>query len=102
MDRDGLTHPREIKIISVVVLTAIVLVLSVVTFIRNRVFQDEHVLWRDTVTKSPNKARPHYQVGLSYDRKEQFEEAIQAYRTAVRLALVERWETVADRARNNL
>src|SRR5574341_28845 len=80
----------------------IMLLLSSATFMRNTVWRDELVLWKDVVEKSPGKARGHYHVGLYYDGKDRFEEAIREYRTVVSLASVVRWDSVSNRARNNL
>src|SRR5512143_928729 len=45
-----------------------IVVLTSATFLRNRVWQDDVLLWEDVVSKSPAKARPHYQLGYYYDR----------------------------------
>ncbi len=64
---------------------ALVLVLGAMTWQRNRVWRDVEVLWQDCAGKSPDKARPQYNLGVYYARHEQPDEAIRRYRNAVRL-----------------
>jgi Tfp pilus assembly protein PilF len=47
-----------------------VLLLSVSTYARNKVWSSESALWLDVTEKSPNRARGHFNLGESY-RKEQ-------------------------------
>ncbi|UCD83327.1 MAG: tetratricopeptide repeat protein, partial [Deltaproteobacteria bacterium] len=60
-------------------------VFSVWTFQRNIVWNDELALWADCVKKSPNKARPHNNLGLAYATKGMYDEAIREYQQALRL-----------------
>lgn len=46
-------------------LIMLILLLSFLTYKRNFVWQSEYALWSDTVTKSPNKARPHYNLAVA-------------------------------------
>lgn len=46
-------------------LTLLILVLSIETFQRNRVWKNEYTLWSDAVIKSPRKARVHFNLGVS-------------------------------------
>jgi Flp pilus assembly protein TadD len=54
----------------------IVLPLSYGTINRNSVWRSEVGLWRDSVTKSPKKVRPYYNLGLAYLRAGLFQESI--------------------------
>jgi len=65
----------------VVVLVAVVLVgsLAVATYRRNAVWQDETTLWTDAVSKSPDKARPHNNLGKAYLDKRMFDKAEELY-----------------------
>ncbi|OGG03553.1 hypothetical protein A2W14_03145 [Candidatus Gottesmanbacteria bacterium RBG_16_37_8] len=38
---------------------------SFLTFKRNYIWQSEYALWKDVAGKSPNKARPHYNLGVA-------------------------------------
>jgi len=44
----------------------VILVLSGGTFVRNKVWASELSLWQDVVNKSPDKARPHSNLGAAY------------------------------------
>ena len=48
-----------------IVLVTLVGILSVMTHQRNKVWKDNYTLWSDNVTKSPNKDRTHYNLGLA-------------------------------------
>lgn len=61
-------------------------VLSVLTFMRNRVWRDEVTLWKDVAGKSPAKARAHGALGHALQRSGRQEEALRNYLEAVRLA----------------
>jgi tetratricopeptide (TPR) repeat protein len=43
------------------------------------------LLWSDAVLKSPNKARPHNNLGHAYALHGDWDRAIEEFRTAVRL-----------------
>ncbi|UCD83323.1 MAG: tetratricopeptide repeat protein [Deltaproteobacteria bacterium] len=64
---------------------AIISIFSFWTFQRNTVWSDEFTLWSDCVKKSPNKARPHNNLGIAYRNKEMFDEAIREYQQALNL-----------------
>lgn len=67
------------------VFVAVVLAFSSATYARNMVWQSEIALWKDAVKKSPQKARPHNNLGFAYKEKDFFDEAIREYLTAVKL-----------------
>jgi len=48
---------------------AMLLLLALLTFNRNRIWRDELSLWVDTVSKSPDKARPLNNLGYIYNRE---------------------------------
>jgi len=60
-------------------LSIIVLGFSFITYNRNKVWRTEISLWEDVVKKSPNKARPHNNLGLAYKEKGMFDKAIEEY-----------------------
>ncbi|NWF98113.1 MAG: tetratricopeptide repeat protein [Nitrospirae bacterium] len=53
----------------IISLTIISLVLMTATFNRNKVWSNNISLWEDVVKKSPQKARPHYNLGTVYLEK---------------------------------
>ena len=52
-----------------VTLTCIVLFYGLCAYQHNKVWMTEVTLWEDTVKKSPNKIRPHYNLGYAYQSK---------------------------------
>jgi lipoprotein NlpI len=63
----------------------VVLVLCLVTFQRNALYRDPILLWSDTIKKSPQKARPHNNLGHAYALRDDWERAIDEFRIAVQL-----------------
>ena len=66
-------------------LCCLALVLSVWTYQRNLIWQDELTLWQDSATKSPQKARPHNNLGNALGRQGAHEKAVVQFRKALRL-----------------
>lgn len=58
-------------------------VLGIMTHNRNETWRDSIRLWQDTVSKSPNKARPHFNLALYYYKKKDYEPAIEHFKRAV-------------------
>jgi protein O-mannosyl-transferase len=59
--------------------------LCVLTYQRNLLYRDAVALWTDTVEKSPQKARPHNNLGHSYALSGDWDRAVDEFRTAARL-----------------
>ncbi|MCG6551647.1 MAG: tetratricopeptide repeat protein [Candidatus Magnetominusculus sp. LBB02] len=76
---------RRAKMYAITALSAIVVVFCVMTLLRNEVWADRVRLWEDTVMKSPNKARPHYNLGYDYLRQGKVAEAASQFQTAIML-----------------
>jgi tetratricopeptide (TPR) repeat protein len=66
-------------------LILILAVLCIATYSRNGIWRDDLVLWSDTVKKSPLKARPHYNLGNSFNFRGKMEEAIKEYQAAIQI-----------------
>jgi tetratricopeptide (TPR) repeat protein len=66
-----------------VALILIVVLLSATAYARNGVWKDEVTLWEDVVKKSPNKARPIYNMGILYSKMNRLDEAIILYQKAI-------------------
>lgn len=62
---------------------AIVVAMSLATYSRNALWADNRAFWADVVSKSPQKARPIYNLGLAYHRLEKLEEAQRYYLQAL-------------------
>jgi Flp pilus assembly protein TadD len=67
------------------VLCAVVMVCSVWAYERNSVWSDHLTLFSDVVEKSPNKVRPHYNLGNELAKRGRLEEAINHYFEALRI-----------------
>jgi protein O-mannosyl-transferase len=64
---------------------SVIVLLSLSTYERNLLYRDEVLLWSDTVLKSPNKARPHNNLGHAYAMQDRWDQAIEEFRIAARL-----------------
>lgn len=68
-----------LKMVSVdsryIILIVIAICLAIGSLNRNAVWHDDIGLWGDTVKKSPNKARPNYELGVSYSEINNAEKA---------------------------
>jgi tetratricopeptide (TPR) repeat protein len=64
---------------------AVMLALSGAAYARNTVWQDRIRLWGNAIEGSPNKARPHYNLGNAYKAHDRTYEAINEYQTAIKL-----------------
>ena len=60
--------------------------LAVWTYQRNLVWADRVTLWSDVVNKSPNKARPHFNLGSAYSKLNQLDKAIPLYKRALEIS----------------
>jgi Flp pilus assembly protein TadD len=67
------------------ILAAVALVLCIWTYDRNALWRDPVTLWRDCAAKSPNKARPHNNLGAALARRGSFAEAVVNYRKVLLL-----------------
>jgi hypothetical protein len=67
------------------VVALLALSLCLFTVQRNDLYRDRLLLWSDAVTKSPNKARPHNNLGYAYALRDDWDRAIEEFRTAARL-----------------
>lgn len=66
-------------------LTVVVLVCSVLTHQRNQLWRDPIAMWSNAVRQSPNKARPHFQLGYAYYLESRCSEALNQYQIASQL-----------------
>ena len=73
------------KWLGIAVLCVLVTVCCVWTYERNSVWSDEVALWKDCVEKSPNKARPHNNLGLVLAEQGDLEEAMGYYSKALNI-----------------
>ena len=72
-------------ILKMVIGCSVIMVFAVWTYERNGVWRDELVFWNDVVKKSPQKARPHNNLGNALKRKGEIETAIRHYNRALQI-----------------
>jgi tetratricopeptide (TPR) repeat protein len=80
-----LLQPRLIRFSANSLAALLVLALCLFTFQRNSLYDDQVSLWSETVRLSPNKARPHNNLGHAYALQGKWERAIDEFRLAVKL-----------------
>ncbi|MGD9578672.1 MAG: tetratricopeptide repeat protein, partial [Syntrophorhabdus sp.] len=64
---------------------AIITYFGTATYLRNRVWKDPIVLWRDVLAKSPENYRGHNNLGFALYHQGKVEEAIETYRKGLRI-----------------
>ena len=70
-----------------VVVMGLVVLLGILTYMRNTMWQDEFTIWQDASVKSPHKVRPHNNLGNAMrDDRRMPELAIVEYKKAIALA----------------
>jgi tetratricopeptide (TPR) repeat protein len=72
-------------LIEISIFVLVILLLSVGTYSRNRVWNDEISLWGDCVKKSPNKARPYVSLGAAYIKMGADEKAFELTQHGIRI-----------------
>lgn len=75
---------KNLKIVTVI-LSAIVITCSFLTYKRNRIWENEIVLWSDAINKSPGKVRPYNNRGTVYSDQGEYDKAIIDFSRAIEL-----------------
>ena len=73
------------KALGIAAICSVVLICCAWTFERNSVWRSAVAIWQDTVTKSPQKARAHNNLGNALKSKGDFAGAIAHYRQALKI-----------------
>jgi tetratricopeptide (TPR) repeat protein len=73
------------KIAGFIFLGVTALMFSIWTHERNGTWNDEVTLWQDCVNKSPEKARPHNNLGRFLGQRGRYDEALHQYSEALRI-----------------
>lgn len=81
-----LEKPRLVEIGAGAIGFAIAAGLCVSTIERNALYRDPVLLWSDAVEKSPQKARPHNNLGHGYLLRGDWDRAIEEFRIAAQLS----------------
>lgn len=66
-------------------MVAVIFLLSGIAYARNGVWRNNIMLWEDVVSKSPNIAGPHHNLGVAYARHGRTEDAIKEYTIALEI-----------------
>jgi tetratricopeptide (TPR) repeat protein len=66
-------------------LCAIIALLAIVTYQRNQLWASDIALWEDAASKSPGKARVHFQLGHTYYIHQRFRDAVAQYAETAKL-----------------
>ncbi len=69
----------------IAVFVVVILLLSVGTYLRNRLWNDEIGLWTDCVKKSPNKARPYADLGVAYFNAGNYGKSVETTEKAIQI-----------------
>jgi tetratricopeptide (TPR) repeat protein len=83
--RGGRVSRRALQVAGCCVLTFTGVILGILTFQRNVVYQSELSIWEDAVAGSPRNERAHNGVGLALARRQRMDEAMVQYRKALEL-----------------
>jgi len=75
----------KFKWLGITFMLVVVTVFSFWTYQRNKVWRDDITLWQDVVNKSPQKVRPHNNLGNALIESGRTEEAIEHYLQALRI-----------------
>jgi len=73
------------KGLSIGILCAVTIIFSLWAYERNGVWRDDMTLWADCSKKSPNKARPHTNLGVALWQRGKTKEAMEHYSIALRI-----------------
>jgi tetratricopeptide (TPR) repeat protein len=76
-----LSHKR---VWAIAVSAAIIVTLSIGTHLRNKIWQDEIILWSDVVSKNPS-LRAHYNLGLAFADQGMTKKAVEHFTEALRI-----------------
>ena len=73
------------QFVEISILGLVILLLTCGTYVRNSLWNNPVALWTDCLKKSPNKARPHVNMGIALARLGKTEEAITQFVQALQI-----------------
>jgi tetratricopeptide (TPR) repeat protein len=76
---------RNLKIIFILIATALITTEGIAAYKRNNIWRDDFTLWSDVVSKTPDKARPLNNLAMEYDKMGRWEDALNLYQKAVQI-----------------
>jgi len=81
----SLIEKPKLHVGEIIVYGLLILLLMTGSYWRNRVWNSELELWTDCVKKSPNKDRPHVNLGNVFLNQGKYQEATNQYNEALRI-----------------
>ena len=72
-------------VLEIIFYVFVLILLIAGTYSRNRIWNSDIGLWADCVKKSPNKDRPHNNLGCAYTYQRKYQEAIAQFTEALRI-----------------
>ena len=87
--RKNIRFSEELKTslarVSRLLIFSAILLLSIATVSRNKTWATQISIWSDTITKSPNKARPYTNLGIALSEMQQYKSAIWVFNKAIEI-----------------
>ncbi len=80
-----MTEKIRLHNIETVIFVTVILLLSIGTYVRNRLWNDEIALWTDCVKKSPQKARPYVDLGVAYLNAGVYDKSAETIQRAIQI-----------------
>jgi tetratricopeptide (TPR) repeat protein len=77
-----------------VLMTTLIVMLGVTTYLRNSVWASEKTLWEDALFKAPDSARPYGRLAYHYDKAGQYDLALSLYEAS----LSKKWARLSTRS----
>lgn len=71
--------------VRLIIMAALLALLCALSWMRTEKYLTMISLWQDAVSKSPNKARPHNNLGLALKREGRIDEAVEQFERAIQL-----------------
>ncbi|MCX6170064.1 MAG: tetratricopeptide repeat protein [Ignavibacteriales bacterium] len=75
--------PRRYNVLKFSILAVFILSCSVLTYLRNELWNDPIAMWTDSMNKSPNKVRPEFFRGYVYLQKNEVDMAILDFKNVI-------------------
>ena len=75
----------RLHIIEIAIFVPVILLLSIGTYSRNRLWNDEIGLFTDCIKKSPNKARPYVNLGIAYLNAGTYDKSAETFQKAIQI-----------------
>ena len=80
---DYFSYKKSVQFLTAFGFTFLLLSQGHTTYIRNKVFQDELVFWKDNIAKAPDLRRPHNNLGKYYEDRGLYSKALEEYDKAL-------------------